>query len=471
MKKINLLFTLFLCFSVVSCSLTSGNGTDYPSENELPPLLQNGGDAGDGSAQTELEESFPGLDSLQTYRFDGKPFVVAVYEGCEFFPKGGTDAYSLALSQRNQAVQNKTGVVLTEYPNLTAASFYTDLRAAYQGGTLQCDAIVMPVRVMSLFAVNGLLQNIYSVPFLDMNATYTHADEMTAFTVGTKGFGYFSDAFENTPFLRCLFVNERGVLDVDALYESALAGDFDYDTFLTAAKESSLKNGLIYDGDREGLVVDLFCATGQNMIDYTPPKTPTMVELSEKLTAFSSRFQLLCDEVNIKFCDDDEKASDVFAAGDAAFCIGTLEDVKTLSASRVSWGILPMPNEEGGERYYSRMSDDRVCFAVMKSADLSYTGKIINTVAAASSKLKTARLTSFVYDYLPSQTAANLFSVLQTSVYSDLGIDYGGIYAVLSAASREVLVNFTVHGMEYEWLYKNAKKSFERFLKDYTFYD
>ncbi|HAZ19578.1 MAG TPA: hypothetical protein DCY75_05330, partial [Clostridiales bacterium] len=95
----------------------------------------------------------------------------------------------------------------------------------------------------------------------------------------------------------------------------------------------------------------------------------------------------------------------------------------------------------------------------------------INTLAAASYELKQGRLSSAVYSFLPSNTAAKMYRLISDSVYTDLGIDYGEIYTTLYSASRDVLVNTVVHGMEYRKLYNNANNSFTRFIRDYTFYD
>lgn len=469
MKYLRLLFVTVVCLSLVSCSLTSGMSSEYPGKTELPPLLSPQGGTGDAGEKGESAAESEALAKLPTYQFDGRSFTVAVYEGCEFFPSDATDPYSVALGERNLAVEKKCGVSVNEYQRIPAESFYTDLRTAYESNALAVDALVVPVHMLSLFAVNGLLTNIYEVPFLDMNASYTHRDEMAAFSIGTEGFGYFSDIFDNSPFLRCLFVNERGISNTAALYDAALSGTFDTDAFFAALRETQCQNALAVDGDEEILALDLFCATGVRMIENDLPKTPILPDLSEKMMAFSAFFSTLNAE-NVACFDKADEARNSFATGESAFYLGTLTDASYFAKQKLSWGILPLPTDGAG-KYYSRATDGQVCIAVMKNTDTSFSGKIINTLAAASSSISSARLSQQVYHALTSETAGKMYRLLQRSAYHDLGIDYGDTYATLAAASREVLVNFTVHGMEYEFLYKNANKSFTRFLKDYDLYD
>jgi hypothetical protein len=295
---------------------------------------------------------------------------------------------------------------------------------------------------------------------------------MAAYTVGTVGYGYFSDIADSSPFIRCLYVNENGVKDANVLYDAVLNGTWDYDAFYTAVKSTAFTAGLAVNGNEEELALDLFLGGGDAFMVNNPPKTPSLKDMEEIVTAFSQQFSKLKQDAKVSYFADAFSALKVFSRGNCAFYLGDLADGESLKNTTVPWGILPLPHDgEAGSGYAARMGVDRMCMGVMKGTDYAFSGKIINTLAAASYELKQGRLSSAVYSFLPSNTAAKMYRLISDSVYTDLGIDYGEIYTTLYSASRDVLVNTVVHGMEYRKLYNNANNSFTRFIRDYTFYD
>lgn len=323
----------------------------------------------------------------------------------------GNDTKSILDSKifaRNMYIQNKYSIQLICINEVSAKMQSKATTAFLSGGDDAFDAILAPTTVSFSMAVNGLLESLEDMPYINLNKPYYDQSLKQDTSIKGKHYfvhGHFSIGTYNA--VAALYLNKTMLNSYSTLsdpYELAESGDWTWAEMFNMCKEvTSVGEGLSDPGEGQyGLGVGvyawqpLFFSSGASLVVKNDEDIPVL-NLANCMDVIMDINRVLNDSTTTFFSSSaymhsSYNAFTLFTAGHSLFMSDPLYNVpEYLIPSGIDYGILPIPKySETQDKYYSQTHPAHsTVISVAKqseaNANWNKTGKIIEDFAYQSS--------------------------------------------------------------------------------------
>ncbi|MBQ7669246.1 MAG: extracellular solute-binding protein [Clostridia bacterium] len=337
---------------------------------------------------------------------------------------------------RNRDVEDKYNVVIST-KKVDLNSMYDQLSAAKYTGEFYADSVMIPQYAVQRFAVSGLLLNMNSLPFLDLDSGFNIESAVNAgsgrSTVwAVAGWSTLDEDILTGVFFNKDLVKETGLEDP---YKLAHDDRWTWDAFFEYTSAVSGLDGTdgekIYSYGSQNAYISLadsvYFSEGNTFVSSGLGTTPVIsVDAESSSHTFETFRKLYDDENKIQNSLD---AIKIFADGGAMFLIDQLGTMKTIKNSKAVWGILPMPKKDvSQENYISLMPSDSMMIAVPNSnSGTEKAGRVISALNICSvGYLIDYYLTNAMYYYLRDNSSIENVEKICYSAVWDMAYTIGG---------------------------------------------
>lgn len=354
------------------------------------------------------------------------------------FSDEDTDAYSAARYERYRMVEEALNCRVN-YTVTTLVEMKADIRAAAASDGYYADLLAVTGEEMTSLARDGLLLNLYSLPFFELDAPY-FGESTAALAAGNDAYGVFSYATTDPDTIPCVFYDSAKI--PKNVESEVRAGTWTWDRLIALAGEAGGPISLsrsVGDGGRARLAELAAASAGMKFVMNRRGEAPSAIfpEGFSDIVEVCRRVLTSCEVV-------ESPAPEAFDKMEASFAVGTLGDMSALADSKVAWGVLPIPKTAAGEGgYRGLVAEPSFCFAVPSTTtDAPGASALLRAFAAAScGMIRDGYEAYHLYNTVRLESSADMIGYVFDSAYFDLAHVYasaGGLreatYGLLAEA-------------------------------------
>lgn len=437
MRKFSLFLAAVSVLSLTSCGIvvinrdkfTGGSdkeaGSTETAEVTSPPVTVS---PVEKDYETEIEER---LASLPATGYDGAVFKITSPDVAAFDSEGDYEVISSAAAKRNKRISDRYSISIVA-SKADYSVLYAEVKSAANSGMYYSDLLMLPQNMISSFAAGGLLLNMRSMPTLDFTADYFNESSVSAASGGFHSYAIAGDASIYPYSLPAVFFNKQlcEAVGVDP-YALVKCGEWTWDKFFelcTAASDGETVFGWGSTELGEAVYESAFAAVGMRMVKSGIMQVPSLAfDADSSAPAADILKRLYAQEGSL---GASEGAISSFSGGSSVFQIERLSAAAALRDTALSWGVLPLPNLNGGTDYSSLSGADCLMFtcpSTVSTPDKS--SHILMALNAASAgEIKDAYIGYFQYNLLRDNESANMLDYIFDGVIYDFAYTYGDTY-------------------------------------------
>lgn len=493
LKRLSLFMSFAVLFSMCSCRL---------SEQENDGSYESGGDGSAGNdindiaaenSDSEVENSGEEADKTKPYDyfaeipnedFGGREFIIVTTDPEFTDSPDSSGIIGGALNRRNRAIEEKFNIKITAVP-ADANFIQSSLQSAEISGTPYCDLLYAPMNTVSACGGNGLLMNIYSVPYFGFESEYADKNLIDLLSQSDTTYGVYGSAAYDGRSVWCVYYNKSvlNYLGFSDPYDMVKDGTWTWDMFLAIAEASVADldgNGRMTRGaDRYGYSSSMntslfanavFASFGKNFFSRDDEGFYKMDFACAEDDDYVAKMREICVGNKSKYPirDPGNEALEAFSDGRLTFFCEKLSYASTLAYSPAEWGILPMPKRNELQTNYYSWVDSSVCgYAVPQNvADSDISGKVLNAIYAYNFSYpeNTIQLAWTYYYMRNNSSAAALEKIYENPVY-DVAYAFGEGMADFSIASYGLLRSVMENNVNFSYLYSQNEAPFSSFIR------
>lgn len=359
------------------------------------------------------------VDMLEGVDYEGYEFVVATTrEKVLLTEEEASSMVDEAKLLRNEMVEKKFNVKIVE-KLYELEDLLPEQSTAALVDTAIGDIVCAPSEQLAVLSDNGLLLNLYSVPYLNMDAKYVSEQMKVQYTAENTAFMMFDDAISYQTNLWAVFYNVDllGELGLEDPYTYLKNGEWTWDLMLEMAKKVLPEPEEVPDDEPEEAAEDdetseestepvkkLYGITtyhnGEEDLDlayamlgsmgaryfgdsYQKPMTLSL-ELEKANKTISSFLDVINSEMHYK--GDGMDAITEFSEGNILFYVYETSMAAALANSKTEWSVVPLPKfSPEQENYYSWLDRSAIGIGFFNTnTDSVRAGRILNCILAAS---------------------------------------------------------------------------------------
>lgn len=457
------LLTLSFVLSLASCSVIKinydkfGGGNISDSERVTDavtePVVTEPADSGEDTVfvpqppyeytgKETAEEMLAGVD----FDFGGESvFIRSTYEygiaQIMEFSDEANDSYSVARYERCRMIEEALGCRL-HHSVSTLKEMKADLRAAISGKKYYADLLAVMGADMASLARDGLLFNLYSLPFFDLEEDCFHPATATL-AAGNEAWGVVSYATIDPDEISCVFYDANRIeKDISAVVRS---GKWTWDELLTLAGDGGVSFPAIVAEDGtmtvsvdsvEGITA---ASAGLDFVSRNRGSAPKTAVPDGIANVADICRRLLGNDVMVPSDDVAE-----FAAGNSVFHIGRLGDMETLADADVVWSIAPVPKVTGEEDGYRALMPDTslfMCVPVNTTNPSGATALLRAFAAASYAYLIDAYSEYHLYNTVRFESTVDMIAFIYGTAYYDFARVYGSNASDIYNATHALVVS------------------------------
>lgn len=394
------------------------------------------------------------VDALETIDYEGYEFLVATTRENVFLTE--EDASSVideAKELRNEMVEKKFNIKIVE-KLYEAEDLLPEQSTAALINTSIADIVACPAEQMSVLASNGLLLNLYSVPYLNMEAKYVSEALRTQYTAENTAYMMFDDLASCQTNIWAVFYNVELMknLGLEDPYSYVKNGTWTWDVMLEMAKkvlppEENGEDGAqeadesvseptkcygiasYYNGEEDlDLAYAMLGSMGAKYFgDAYRQKMTLCLDVGSANKAVESFLDIIKSEMHYKGSGMD--AITEFSEGRLLFYVYETSLAAAIANSKTEWSVAPLPKaSEEQENYYSWIDVSAMAIGVFNTnVNSPRAGRILNCLCAASYEhIKEATELAYINYYLRNnQSAVSLTKYVFNNPFMDVTYLYG----------------------------------------------
>ena len=424
------------------------------------------------------------FDLIPKEDFGGREFVIATTDEAFTDSVENSGIIGQALFNRNRAIEEKFNIKIKAVP-VKDTLLQTQLQSPQNPGAF--DLIYAPMDTISVCGTNGLLMNIYSVPFFGVEKEYTGGNITKALSQNDTAFGVYGNATYDDRNMWCVFYNkdilqELGYTDIYSLVDNGVwtweklleisneaVSDLDGNKKMSKKKDRYGYSSLMNTSSFASAVFASFGKTYFSRDDEGFFKMDFAETGEDKYFALLKRI-CLNDKAKFPGNDPGTEAFDAFSEGRLAFFCEKLSLASSLAYIPANWGILPMPKlSEKQDKYYTLLDGSTHGFAVpQKVSDSALSGKVLDAIYLydySFGKEENTVKTAFTYYYLRDSTSSKAISVIKEGKVYDAAFAFGAGMPDFSLASYGLLRSCLENNVSFDKLYTQNEKPFSAFVR------
>ena len=467
---------LFLCGCAGENVNPSDNVPNTSFEDAVP-------DENPQNQVSEKKKEKTPFDLIPNEDFGGREFIIATTDEAFTDSAENSGIIGKALFSRNRAIEEKFNIKIKTVP-VKDSLLQTQLQSSKTRGF---DLIYAPMDTISVCGANGLVMNIYSVPFFGVEKEHTQKDITASLSQNDTTYGVYGNAAYDDRNMWCVFYNKDilSSLGYEDLYSMVDDGSWTWEKFLEIANEalSDLDGNkrMTKQKDRYGysslmntssFANAVFASFGKTFFSRDDEGFFKMDFAESEENEYFSLLKRICLTDKAKFPGNDPGSSafEAFSQGRLAFFCEKLSYASALAYIPANWGILPMPKmSEEQDKYYTLLDGSTHGYAVpQKISDSNLSGKVLNAIYLydhSFGKEENTVKVAFTYYYFRDSESSRMTSILEKRKVYDAAFAFGAGMPDFSLASYDLLSSCLENNVSFDKLYTQNEKPFSAFVR------
>ncbi len=361
--------------------------------------------------------------------------------------------------ERNRMLEERYQISLSTSTK-DAAVILEEAQNAVKSGSYYSDFLLVPLYMMGHFKNAGVLENLRSLPYLDLNQPYFYSSSAEAFSAGYTTWGLSGYASVAPSDLTAVYVNKDLVKEtgMDMPYAAVTDGSWTWDMFFTYVSAVQTLNGqsetpryyTVTSQNSTSRLADLvyascderFVLSGEMLI----PSISFTAETAAPAMEYASR--IFGDERAIT--DGSAGAANCFSRGESLFLVDYVYVSSWLTNASANWGLLPLPKLTESGKYKTLVSNNSLVFTVPSgTVNTELSSVLLSAIHAASvHKLNDAYVKHNMIYTLRDNDSVNMLDMLLDTVTFDFAPAFGTAYPNIANGTynliREAASNGTI---------------------------
>lgn len=458
--------TLALALSLLA-GTTSGCGLMIVNDLSGENILDHNKNviAGETEAETEPETVTPFtpyeaedhdaqiekfLTALPQMTFDGTTVFITAPNTSYLEPEDVSTSASKIAYERNRALEERYEIALSTSTK-DANLMLEETKNAVAAGSYYSDFLMVPLYMMGHFKSAGVLENLRSLPYLDMSQPYFYQESVEALSAGYTTWGISGYASVSPSDMSAVYFNrdlvEKAGLDMP--YSLVSDGKWTWDAFFTYVTGTQALNAMdetprfytVTAQNTASRLADLVFASCDNRYvlsgELLIPSVSFTTESAAPALDYANR--IYADERSIT--DDTAGASNCFSRGESLFLIDYVYVSSWLTNSAANWGLLPLPKLLEADKHYTLVSNTSLVFSVPVGTVNNELASILLSAINASSyqKLNDAYVEHSMIYTLRDNESVNMLDMLLDTVAFDFSLAFGSAYPNIAAGTYNLV--------------------------------
>ena len=316
----------------------------------------------------------------------GNGITIASASPMSFVTEEQSNAYSYAVTQRNQLFEKKYSTSVTSFSEETdiiLENAYYDMLS----GLEYADLLSVPAKDLNKFITKGLLLDLNALPRSDFSAEYFDQELMNNVSTPNERYAIYGAFNKDLDNYQCLYVNDTllETAGIPSPYQSVEKGEWTWDKLLEISKTFAVANTsatVLTSSSASDLADICFKSSGYDYIISSPETIPYVSFASDSSQKVLDLLRGFNTSVKPEYSSD---TAALFCEGNTLFCTGKTSDMKKIKALSADWGILPLPKaDKNTESYTSLMSKEHSVICVFAGANTENVFAAIEGLNAAS---------------------------------------------------------------------------------------
>ncbi len=414
------LLCLFLTAGMLLLGACDGDGGTESSDDSF-----------ESSEEAVVSKDSAGwLESLENAngKYKGKTINIVSVSSTLFYDDAD-NPLARAVVKRNGLIQQYMDLSI----NCTEKSkekIRDELKQAIKNGTQYADLICAPQSMLAELAEEGLLENLYSLPYIDFGAGYVNKAELSAQTAGNTLYMYSGELTHCTSSCYGIYYNKAlvGISGGDPV-KLAKNGTLTWSALeaMVQIVADNGKHGIDSLLDESELAVAIYGSSGKSIVAAGSGKKAESVYDAQAAQTTANILSGLFKNGKYSANYDEKNAINAFKTGKLGFLVASLDSVSLFDGCESEWGLLPLPKHSSEQSTYSGfVGGDALAVAVPRGcSDSAFSGFALNALLAASSNLIEPELKSTYVNYhFWSNDAAVMLNVIERTKTFDIGVIY-----------------------------------------------
>ncbi len=390
------------------------------------------------------------LQELPQLTFDGTT-VFFTSPGISYMIPDSLDTpVSQMAYERNKALEQRYQVSISTSTK-DANTMLDEVKLTVAAGAYYSDFLMVPYYMTGHYKSAGVLENLRSLPYLDMNKPYFYTESVESLSAGYNTWGICGYASVSPADLTGVYFNKTLVADtgMEVPYSLVTEGKWTWDTFYTYVAGVQTLNGeketpryyTVTAQNTASRLADLiYAACEQNFVlsgEMLIPSIAFTAETAAPAMEYASR--IYGDDRSIT--DDTAGAVGCFSRGESLFLVDYLYVSSWLTNSVVDWGILPLPKMTETGKYQTLVANTTPVFTVPSgTVNNEMASVLLSAINAASyHKLHDAYVEHSMIYNLRDNDSVNMLDMILDTVAFDFAPAFGSAYPNIAAGTYSLI--------------------------------
>lgn len=391
------------------------------------------------------------LKSLPDLTFNSTSFFITTPDRSYISPDTISTTMSQKAYERNQELEERYDITLfTSIVN--GDTMYEECKAANDSGTYYTDFMMVPLYMLGSFRAAGILENLRSLPYLDMSSPYFYTESAEMCSAGYDTWGIAGHASTSPADFSAVYFNKDLVaeMDMEMPYNKVMDGSWTWDEYFTytaALQQYNDLNGTSYYSSTTqytaGRLPDLvyislgnsYVQSGEMLIpaiDFTEEMVTEALDISNRI--FKDPLAITSDTAN---------ASAVFNEGRSLFFIDYVYVADWLSNAANNWGVLPIPKANAEDDYRTLVANTSLVFTVPAG---TVNNEMVSVILSAINALSYHQLYDEYVNHamiytLRDNSSVNMLDIVFDTPAFDFSLSIGNAYPNIAKGTYSLIRN------------------------------
>lgn len=467
--------------SVSSCGLIVFNGNDNLASDTLNETGETTAALNESNTTSVHITEVPDPEAVIKERLSALPVrdmsevsvIIAAADASPLFADSTDTPDTVSRQDSKRAVEEKYNTSVIEITT-SPEELFEAAREAYNADMYYADLLAIPQSMLGQYFSAGILSNLRSLPYVNLDAPYYNQSVTSASVAGNGVYAVSGVASFNPAHLSCVYFN-RGMVEQfvgEDLYALVNDGKWTWDKFAEFAKTVDSVDSIHGHGSTFELYDFIDVAASSQGIPYisnTEGVVPTVTYLATP--ASSNAKEIVSNLRSLLYSDGSfvkTKGSalrDIFTEDKLMFMTDGVYAAELMADSVADWGMLPLPKfDEAQKEYISPMLDESPVFCVLKNTPKYETsGLILEALNIASYEYVTESYINRHIDYiLRDDGSIHMLELICNTAWTDFAHMYASGIQNLESATYGAIYKAVTTRYSIDSLYKNLKNTANR---------
>jgi len=363
---------------------------------------------------------------------------------------------SQQIYERNRMLEGRYNISIST-SLVDANTMLTEVQNAISSELYYTDLMMVPLYMTGYYQNAGVLENLRSLPYLNMSNDYFYEESVNALSAGHTTWGIAGYGSVAPLDISCVYINTdlAKQAGMEAPYHLVEEGKWTWDQFFayveavkTLNMQSDRPHFTVTAQNTASRLADLvFTSCGNRFVLSGEMLIPTLSFTEDSAgAALGYASQIFMDDRSVT--DSTAGAVDCFFKGDSLFLIDYVYVTEWLADASVNWGILPIPKQNFSDKHRTLVSNTTLVYTVpAKTFNTEMASVMLSAMNAASYHvLHDAYVEHQMIYSLRDNASVNMLDTVLDTVTFDFALAFGSAYPNIADGTYKLVRNTAAAG-------------------------